>query len=122
MKTKNVFTNYALKIAFSISFMLFFSCESKELGTAEELEAKVKASSVLSADNIESGQKTYTFSQAAGGLRSYYISIPKNYSKEKKYPHCCICTIIWIMDKIPVIFKPVRFISRNRSHSSKNSF
>jgi len=85
MKTKNVFTDYALKIAFSISFMLFFSCESKELGTAEELEEKVKASSVLSADNIESGQKTYTFSQAAGGLRSYYISIPKNYSKDKKY-------------------------------------
>lgn len=57
MKTKNVFTDYALKMAFSISFMLFFSCESKELGTSEELQVKVKASSALSADNLESGQK-----------------------------------------------------------------
>ena len=44
-------------MAFSISFMLFFSCESKELGTSEELQVKVKASSALSADNLESGQK-----------------------------------------------------------------
>lgn len=63
--------------------MLFFSCESKELGTSEELQVKVKASSALSADNLESGQKAYTFSQAAGGLRSYYISIPKTMTKPK---------------------------------------
>lgn len=84
MKT-NVLKNHLLKIAFLISFLLCCSCESKELATLATNDEPQPKSKNLSKNALTSGQKEYTFSPAAGDLRSYYISLPANYSPSKKY-------------------------------------
>lgn len=79
----NFFIRYLLKITFLSSFFCSFCyCQS----ITSETRGQLQRQSENQSDKFEmSGQKQYTFSHSAGGERSYYISIPTNYSRTKKY-------------------------------------
>ncbi|WP_165835358.1 alpha/beta hydrolase family esterase [Chryseobacterium viscerum] len=85
MKTTAFLGINLLKISFLFSFLFCYSCsvENQDLVISKD-EPKLPSSN-FSKNGLGSGQKTYTFSTAAGGKRSYYISVPANYDNTKKY-------------------------------------
>lgn len=70
-----------------MNFLLCYSCENKELETITEqpqtksTTSKRNTSSIL----LTHEQKQHTFSNAAGGTRGYYISVPEDYDETKQY-------------------------------------
>lgn len=85
MKTLTFLAISTLKIVFLLCFLFCYSCETKELATLAPDGQPLVNSEVISKNSLTSGQKEYTFSPAAGDKRSYYISLPANYSSTKKY-------------------------------------
>jgi polyhydroxybutyrate depolymerase len=70
-----------------MNFLLCYSCENKELETITE---QPQTKSTTSNGNTSSillthEQKQHTFSNAAGGTRGYYISVPEDYDETKQY-------------------------------------
>lgn len=82
MKT-TILTNYLLRIVFLMGSLFCYSCENSELTATKDQPSPQSGASSRNA--LATGQKVHTFSSAAGDERSYYISVPTDYSGTKKY-------------------------------------
>ncbi|OCA79492.1 hypothetical protein BBH99_18820 [Chryseobacterium contaminans] len=85
MKTTVLLAVNLLKVTLLFSFFFCFSCSNENQDLVPSKEKSGSPTENVSRSVPGSGQKTYTFSTAAGGKRSYYISVPANYNSTKKY-------------------------------------